>query len=119
MKNLISLLLFTLPVYICAQQLYDGTYTYSEEQIGLKVTFNIEDDGETMSSIKFIHKQDTLAGEGYWVQAPRYSDMEGGGWYESSLDDRIYLEMDIISDGEIKITETIDGNQVSVVVKSY
>jgi hypothetical protein len=124
MKNLILLFLFvTACVSISAQQLYDGKYKWEAKQVELEVEFDIEQDGELITNLNFIIRKDTLKGDGYWVNAPRYSDMSGGGWYEATLENEVYLEMDSRVYGgeiEIKIIQNIqDVNMVVMAERVY
>ena len=118
MKNfIVSLLLIILfSVNGFAQQLEDGKHKWNSE-IGLEVILYVEEDGESIASVYFIHKKDTLIGSGHWVDAPRHSDMEGGGWYEALLkwedeDKSIYVEMDVQNYHELKITQNVEGVDV-------
>ena len=123
MKNLIISLIFiavaTCTVSISAQQLNDGPYRWESKQIGFEVTFDVEGDGESIINLNFIHQRDTMKGSGHWVDAPKYSDMEGGGWYEASIGlyEVIYIEMDVQNyGGELKITQNIEGVDVVMLV---
>ena len=44
--------------------------------------------------------------------------MEGGGWYEASIND-VSVEIDVISDDKIKITQNIEGVSVNLIVEKY
>ena len=119
MKNLIISLIFiavaTCTVSISAQQLNDGPYRWESKQI--EVTFDVEEDGESIINLNFIHQRDTIKGSGHWVNAPKY--MESGGWYEASLgwEEVIYIEMDVQNyAGELKITQNIEGVDVVMLV---
>ncbi len=123
MKNLILSLIFitvaTCTVSISAQQLNDGSYQWESKQVGLEVTFDVEEDGESIINLSFIHQKDTLRGLGHWVDAPKYSDMEDGGWYEASLEweEVIYVEIDVQNyAGELKITQNVEGVDVVMLV---
>lgn len=116
MKNFILSLLLTILFSVTgfAQQLEDGKHEWYSN-IGLEVMFDVEEDGESIVNLYFIHQKDTLIGSGNWINAPKHSDMEGGGWYEVFIkweDTLIYMEMDVKNYHELKITQNVDGVDV-------
>jgi hypothetical protein len=119
MNKIILILLVSLfAVTSFAQQLEDGISNYVDKQIGLEVIIDVQEEGNLISDIKLVLNKDTTSGNGYWVQAPRYSDMEGGGWYEASINN-VPVEIDVISDDKIKITQNIEGVNVNLIVEKY
>jgi hypothetical protein len=118
MKNLLlSILILTVCVTTSsAQQLEDGVHKFLATEHEFTVILTVEEDGDKISKLDFIHQKDTLSGYADWIRAPKNSDMAGRGWYDAVLDGRIYLELDVLKQGELKITENVDGVMMVMIV---
>ena len=118
MKNILTLLAICITSLISAQQLADGTHKYIDENLMLKMTVQVSDDGDYIDEIVLdTQGSSKLTGAGQWRHAPVNSDFKGEGWYEVIIDDmNLYLELDVLSSKEIEVTKIINGVGIVMVV---